>query len=331
MSRLLRQRALGIIDGRDRIPALEAAQCMGRAWEGALKDYGLRPDDHGTVAAADIIAAIDRADVVRRDRNRPRWDARVAFSRTGPTAWDMLMPWGRVGDLELVAYVDGALASPAPILGVWLAAWPATDQADPDVVNVAGAVSARAAQVIILRATCPQVVLPDWAEHVRPLGDDLALDAQRVAQAQAGGQPTPETDLTAWEVAEIVGHKNPRHTLWRQDLSHRGLDAAEDGLADGIPAHLIKSIPDPDALFLATTSNPASRRWGYKAVAAFLSTTRGRTVKPATVRGYASRGLMPAPDGTSSNGSPWWRPETIREWNANRPGSGRWGRPNPEG
>lgn len=33
----------------------------------------------------------------------------------------------------------------------------------------------------------------------------------------------------------------------------------------------------------------------------------------STVRAYAARGRMPAPDGRLGR-TPWWRPATIREW-----------------
>lgn len=48
-------------------------------------------------------------------------------------------------------------------------------------------------------------------------------------------------------------------------------------------------------------------RWTTADVAAYLD------VKESTVRGYAARGQMPAPDGRLGR-TPWWRPATIKTW-----------------
>jgi hypothetical protein len=47
-------------------------------------------------------------------------------------------------------------------------------------------------------------------------------------------------------------------------------------------------------------------------------------VTPATVRSYAARGVLPKPDGHLAR-TPWWRPDTIIEWKASRPGQGKGG------
>lgn len=46
----------------------------------------------------------------------------------------------------------------------------------------------------------------------------------------------------------------------------------------------------------------------------------------ATVRAYRAQKRLPAPDGMVGR-TPWWRPETIDEWQAARPGRGRAGIP----
>ena len=56
-------------------------------------------------------------------------------------------------------------------------------------------------------------------------------------------------------------------------------------------------------------------QWSYAEVAAHLGVT------PATVRKYASTGRLPVPDGRVA-ASPWWSPDTIRAWQAQRPGRG---------
>lgn len=64
---------------------------------------------------------------------------------------------------------------------------------------------------------------------------------------------------------------------------------------------------------------PASEQWTVGKVATFLG------VSPASVRKYRVRdGSFPPPDGVLER-TPWWRPETIRAWQASRPG--RTGRP----
>lgn len=53
-------------------------------------------------------------------------------------------------------------------------------------------------------------------------------------------------------------------------------------------------------------------------VAAILNVT------PATVRSYAARGILPAPDGHLGR-TPWWSPERVEAWQAARPGQGAGG------
>lgn len=45
-------------------------------------------------------------------------------------------------------------------------------------------------------------------------------------------------------------------------------------------------------------------------------------VTPDTISAYLRDGLIPVPDGHVGK-SPWWWPETIREWRESRPGRGR--------
>lgn len=58
----------------------------------------------------------------------------------------------------------------------------------------------------------------------------------------------------------------------------------------------------------------AAEQWSVADVAEHLG------VSPATVRSYAARGQMPAPDGRIGR-SPWWWSTTITQWD--RPGQGR--------
>lgn len=55
-----------------------------------------------------------------------------------------------------------------------------------------------------------------------------------------------------------------------------------------------------------------TEQWGYTEVATHIGVTK------ATVRKYASLGIVPAPDGRIGVTS-WWHPDTIREWHATRP------------
>ncbi|MER5466657.1 MarR family transcriptional regulator [Streptomyces sp. NPDC002668] len=43
-------------------------------------------------------------------------------------------------------------------------------------------------------------------------------------------------------------------------------------------------------------------------------------VQPDTVRSYRKHGLLPPPDQVEA-GTPYWHPDTIRTWRANRPGA----------
>jgi excisionase family DNA binding protein len=47
-------------------------------------------------------------------------------------------------------------------------------------------------------------------------------------------------------------------------------------------------------------------------------------VNSSTVRGYAARGSMPAPDGHFGR-TPYWKRTTVEQWIAARPGQGRGG------
>lgn len=71
------------------------------------------------------------------------------------------------------------------------------------------------------------------------------------------------------------------------------------------------SIPLP----LMSQPDPNAEYWATSEVAQYLGVQLG------TVATYRRRGQMPAPDITVG-GRPAWRPATIREWHANRPGRG---------
>lgn len=55
--------------------------------------------------------------------------------------------------------------------------------------------------------------------------------------------------------------------------------------------------------------------WLLEDVAVFLDSSK------STVTAYRSRGQLPAAD-TTFGRSPAWRPQTIRDWAARRPGQG---------
>mgnify|MGYP003808847469 CR=1 FL=1 len=57
-------------------------------------------------------------------------------------------------------------------------------------------------------------------------------------------------------------------------------------------------------------------QWSVTDVAKHLGVARN------TVTGYRARGQMPVEDGVVGT-TPWWHPETITRWQANRPGRGR--------
>lgn len=57
------------------------------------------------------------------------------------------------------------------------------------------------------------------------------------------------------------------------------------------------------------------RQWTYAEVAAHLG------VAVSTLYGYRRDGRLPEPDGHLGR-TPWWQPETIEQWQAQRPGRG---------
>jgi hypothetical protein len=321
MADIMHTRAQAIIAGRDRIPATDAARALGRSSVAAVADAGLVPDADGLFDAEAVLDVLRARKARRVTAAIPRFDAPVMLRRTDESAWDVVLPRGRVGGIEVARYSAEPLAHPAPVLGVWFASWP--DPIDPDAEFVAGAVSGPAAQVIVLRNTMPEAILPAWAVDVRELDHDLALVVQDVAEAKAAGKPLPESAgvLTPWEVEAVRPVVSERWRRWRSELLGKGVDAAEDSLADRVPGWQMGQMTV--GLSLQTTGNPRQdERWSAKAVAAFLTDEQHRVVKPATVRAYAARGQMPAPDGRDERGWPWWLPATIRTWQASRPGRG---------
>lgn len=76
---------------------------------------------------------------------------------------------------------------------------------------------------------------------------------------------------------------------------------------DGAPA----ALPGTQERCHAMTDR---RLWSYKDIAAHIK------VQPDTVRSYRKHGLLPVPDHVES-GKPYWHPDTIRAWVANRPGN----------
>lgn len=300
-----KQRALEIVAGRDRIPPEDAIQCLGRAWPGHLKDYGLAADSDGLLDASEVISALDRLQG-RRQINRLRaypWDAQLELRRLDGLTWMIHAPWGPLAQMWPTSYSGAALSRPAAVLGVWKIAIPVDDEFE----QVFGAVSSDAAQVLAARHAAPQIVLPAWAEEVRELDHEIALQVQEAATAKYLREEIPQGDLTDWEVRHLDPRLNPALRLWRQ--------AGIDGDMPNVAA--VAELSTPRALVLKTDGNPLQRqRWGAKAVARELG------VKPTTVRSWLSRGQMPDPDGRDDAGRAWWLPDTIRQWNANRPGQG---------
>lgn len=60
---------------------------------------------------------------------------------------------------------------------------------------------------------------------------------------------------------------------------------------------------------------PGASEWRIREVAAHLG------IAESTVHAYRARKQMPAEDGRDRYG-PWWHPDTITAWAANRPGPG---------
>jgi hypothetical protein len=63
--------------------------------------------------------------------------------------------------------------------------------------------------------------------------------------------------------------------------------------------------------------DPNAEWWTTAEVAAYLR------VRPATVSTYRMRGQMPEPDKKLGR-TQLWRPQTIIDWHAQRPGRGNW-------
>jgi len=69
-----------------------------------------------------------------------------------------------------------------------------------------------------------------------------------------------------------------------------------------------------------TTAQQMTEQLDQTAVAARLGVTRA-TIQKYRTREYLERYGFPEPDGMIGR-TPWWRPETIDAWAANRPGQG---------
>lgn len=151
----------------------------------------------------------------------------LVLERSGWASWNMaLPPQGSLGDISVTAFTAGPLSRPASILGVWLAGWPHPE--DPELVIEAWAVSARAAQVLVLREMASRLPLPAWARHVRALDDALAEEVQCVAEAKAAGRAVPGTGLTEWELDEVAPIRSPLADRYAAMLHHYDLEAAEN-------------------------------------------------------------------------------------------------------
>ncbi len=57
-----------------------------------------------------------------------------------------------------------------------------------------------------------------------------------------------------------------------------------------------------------------SQLWSYKEIAAHIG------VQTETVRSYRKHGMLPKPD-VVEHGKPYWYPDTVRAWVAQRPSS----------
>lgn len=178
-----------------------------------------------------------------------------------------------------------------------------------------GAVSPRAALLLAaqMSARLPVMVQPpSWAEHVRPLGWDEALQVQRVADAAITGNPLPETPLLSeWERAEASARpvRNPVNAAMMQARSYEFEDYRR----------FLRPVTTPASLVLQPMS-VHSERWNTAAVARYLG------VESSTVRSWRSRRQMgfPAPD-SDDGASAWWFRSTIEVWHAGRPGRGNHG------
>lgn len=305
--RALKRRAVGIIADRTHISEAEALDCLGRQ-SGTLTAFGLAADEQGRIIAAEVLRAIDRQTAQLVATREPAFDAPVQLHRVGSADWEVRLPWATIGSISAVSFHGEPLARPAAWLGVWIA-----EIERPDGTFIAfGAPSARAAQILAIRETSPQVVLPEWAANVRGLNNDQARAVQLVADAKAAGRDLPDEAalLTGWELEETTPIRNPADTAHRRALAITDdWDSAEDALADQ------HDVPTPAGLVLRTAGSTRQlERWSTKAVATKLQ------VQPSTVRSWHSRGQMPDPDGRDEAGKPWWTPATILDWDASRRG-----------
>lgn len=160
----------------------------------------------------------------------------LRLDRLGPRSWRAALPWRVTGTIDLEAYYPQLLARPAPRFAVWIV----TPQGKESQESAA-APSARAAQVLLARGE-KRIVMPEWADHVRPLGHDQAVAVQQIADLKAAAhgsedtaaaihQVMDESGLTPWEVDEIDSVVNHAASRYQADLRTQGLDAAEDNLA----------------------------------------------------------------------------------------------------
>lgn len=161
------------------------------------------------------------------------------------------------------------------------------------------AVSAAAAQVLILRASAarvPSLVPPRWADQVRPLSLSLGLKAQALAtdrHIQRVISPERFAALTAWEQRQI-GEGTLNLSL----------------LPGAAPGDRPYDIPTP--LQVNSLHSLHSRLWSVRAAADYLR------VGPSTIRSWVARAQMPAYDGASGR-MKWWHADTIRQWHRQRP------------
>ena len=285
--------------------------CFGRAFTGKVSDYarqGLEVGDDGLVDAAVVVRILSAQAFKHHQKNSSLGRTGLSISRLQhQDMWEVQAPGhDRVGWIKPAVGSDQPLARPPYILG----AWKAIRDADEEQVWV---VSARAAQVLLVQAKRPDLLLPSWADQVRALTPEQAWECQLIAEAKASGGEVEASSLTQWECEEVEpvrfapGHLFSALIQTRSEPEALSLAMQQTG-----------QVPTPEAVLVRTRHKPdkTAAQWSTRAVAEHLGVT------PSTVRSWVARGQMPGPDGASSGVAKWWYPQTILDWEATRPGKG---------